>query len=73
MDILYTDVGGGPTGDTTILDQVGTTLKVVRVTPCQMRLLRRAGTHHVPFLQHPDWPDKLLLESHPEEAAAAPN
>ena len=37
--VLHTDVGGGPTGDTTTLDQVGTTLHLVRVTPNQMRAL----------------------------------
>ena len=52
--VLHTDVGGGPKGDTTTLDQVGTTLHLVRVTPNQIRALQRAGTHHVPFLQHPN-------------------
>ena len=63
MAILYT-VGGQPTGGTTTLDQVGTTLHLVRVTPSQMQVLQRAVTHHVPFLQHPDWPNKSLLEDH---------
>ena len=33
MTVLYTDIGGRPTGETTILDQVGTTLHLVRVKP----------------------------------------
>ena len=33
-------------------------------TPNQMRALQRVGTHHVPFLQHPEWLNKSLLESH---------
>ena len=67
--ILHTDVGGGPTGSTTTLDLVGTTLRLVRVTPNQMRALQRVGTHHVPFLQHPEWPNKSVLENHMRNAA----
>ena len=70
MAILHTDVGGGPTGEATILDQVGSTLHLVRVTPSQMRVLQQAGTNHVPFLQHPDWPSKSGLENHLRMAAA---
>ena len=66
--VLHTDVGGGPTGSTTTLDLVGTTLHLVRVTPNQMRVLQRVGTHHVTFLQHPEWPNKLVLESHMRSA-----
>ena len=62
-------MGGGPTGSITTLDLVGTTLHLVRVTPNQMRALQRVGTHHVPFLQHPEWPNKSLLESHMRSAA----
>ena len=69
MAVLHTDVGGGPTGSTTTLDLVGTTLHLVRVTPNQMRALQRVGTHHVPFLQHPEWPNKSVLESHMRNAA----
>ena len=36
LAVLHTDVGGGPTGGTTALDLVGTTLHLVRVTPNQM-------------------------------------
>ena len=68
--VLHTDVGGGPTGSTTTLDLVGTTPHLVRVTPNQMRALERVGTHHVPFLQHPEWPNKSVLESHMRNAAA---
>ena len=64
MAIPHTDVGGGPTGSTTTPDLVGTTLHLVRVTPNQMRPLQRVGTHHVPFLQHPEWPNKSVLENH---------
>ena len=67
--ILHTDVGGGPTGSTTTLDLVGTTPHLVRVTPNEMRALQRVGTHHVPFLQHPEWPNKSVLESHTRNAA----
>ena len=69
MAALHTDVGGGPTRSTTTLDLVSTTLHLVRVTPNQMRALQRVGTHHVPFLQHPEWPNKLVLESHMRSAA----
>ena len=69
LAILYTDVGGGPTGDATILEEVGTKLHQVRVTPSSMPVLQRAGTHHVFFLQHPDWPNKSLLENHLRKAA----
>ena len=62
-------MGGGPTGSTTSLDLVGTTLHPVRVTPNQMRALQRVGTHHVPFLQHLEWPNKSVLESHMRSAA----
>ena len=68
LAVLHTDVGGGPTGSTTTLDLVGTTLHLVRVTPNQMRALQRLGTHQVPFLQHPEWPNKSLLESHMRSA-----
>ena len=67
--VLHTDVGGGPTGGTTTLDLVGTTLHLVRVTQNQMRALQRVGTQHVPFLQHPEWPNKSVLESHMRNAA----
>ena len=70
MAVLHTDVGGGPTGSTTTLELMGTTLKLVRVTPSRMRALQRVGTHHVFFLQHPEWPDKSMLESHMRNAAA---
>ena len=63
LAVLHTDVGEGPTGSTTTLDLVGTTLHLVQVTPNQMRALQRVGTHHVSFLQHPEWPNKSLLES----------
>ena len=69
MAVLHTDVGGGPTGSTTTLDLVGTTLRIVRVTTNQMRALQRVGTHHVPFLQHPEWPNKSVLKSHIRSAA----
>jgi hypothetical protein len=69
LAVLHTDVGGGPTGSTTTLDLVGTTLHLVRVTPNQMKALQRVGTHHVPFLQHPEWPNKSLLENHMRSAA----
>ena len=52
--VLHTDVGGGHSGDTRTIDEVGTTLHLLRLRPNQMRALQRAGTHHVPFLQHPD-------------------
>ena len=67
--VLHTNVGGGPTKSTATLDLVGTTLHLVRVTPNQMRALQRVGTHHVPFLQHPEWPNKSVLESHMRSAA----
>ena len=67
--ILHTDVGGGPTWQATIHDQVGTTLHLLRVTPSQMRVLQQAGTHHVPFLQHPDWASKSILENRLRMAA----
>ena len=67
--VLRTDVGGGPTGSTTTLDLVGTTLHLVQVTPNQMRALQPVGTHHVPFLQHQEWPNKSVLESHMRNAA----
>ena len=69
LAVLHTDVGGGPTGSTTTLELVGTTLHLVRVTPNQMKALQRVGTHHVPFLQHPEWPNKSLLENHKRSAA----
>ena len=69
MEFLHTDVGGGLTGSTTTLDLVVNTLHLVRVTPNQMRALQREGTHHVPFLQHPEWPNKSVLENHMQNAA----
>ena len=69
LAVLHIDVGAGPTGSTTTLDLVGTTLHLVRVSPNQMRALQRVGTHHVPFLQHPEWPNKSLLESHMRSVA----
>ena len=69
MAVPHTVVGGGPTGSTTTLDLAGTSLHLVRVTPNQMRILQRVGTHHVPFLQHPEWPNKSVLESHMRNAA----
>ena len=62
-------MGGGPTGSTTTLDLVGTTLHLVRVTPNQMPALQRVGTHQVPFLQHSEWHNKSVLESHMRSAA----
>ena len=53
MAVQHTDVGGGPTGSTTTLDLVGTTLHLVRVTPTQMRARHRVGTHHVLFQSGP--------------------
>ena len=70
MAVPHTHVGGGPTGSTTTLNLVGTTLHLVRVTPNQMRALQRVGTQHVPSLQHPEWPNKSVLESHMRNAAA---
>ena len=69
MAILHTDGGGGSTGSITTLDLVDTTLHLVRVSPNQMRALQQVGTHHVPFLQHPEWPNKSVLESHMRNAA----
>ena len=40
----------------------GTTLHLVRLTKNQMRALQKVGTHYVPFLQHPEWPKKSVLE-----------
>ena len=70
MAFFYTDVGGGPTRNSTILEQVGTTLHLVRVTTSQMRFLQRGRTHHIPFLQHPDWPNKSLIGNHLQKATA---
>ena len=67
--VLHIDVGGGPTGSITTLDLVGTTLHLVRVTQDQVRALQQVGTHHVPFLQHPEWPNKSVLENHMRSAA----
>ena len=53
LAVLHTDVGEGPTGSTTTLGLVGTTLHLVRAIMNQMKALQRVGTHHVPFLQHP--------------------
>ena len=69
MVIVHTDVGGGPTGEATILEKLGTNLHLVSATPSQMRVLQQAGTHHVPFLQHPDWPSRLILENLQQMAA----
>ena len=69
LAVLHTDVGGGPTGSTTTLDLVGTTLHIVLVSRHQMRAHQRVDTHHLPFLQHPDWPNKSVLESHMRSAA----
>ena len=69
LAVLHTDEGGGPTGSTTTLDLVGTTLHLVQVIQNQMQALQRVGTHHVPFLQHPEWPNKSLLENHIRSAA----
>ena len=69
LTALHTDVGGGPTESTTTLDLVGTTLHLVRVTPNKMRALQRVGTHHVTFLQHLEWPNKSVHESHMRSAA----
>ena len=69
--ILHTDTSRGPTGEATILDQVGATLHLMRVTPNQMRVLQRAGTHHVSFLQHPGWPNESVPENHPGTVATA--
>ena len=69
LAVLHTNVGGGQTGSTTTLDLVDTTLQLVPVTPDQMRALQRVGTQHVPFLQHPEWPNKSVLESHMRSAA----
>ena len=69
MAVLHIDVGGGPTGSTTTLDLVGTTLPLIRVTPNQLRALQRVDTHHVPFLQHPEWRNKSVLESDMRSAA----
>ena len=69
LAVLHTDVGGGPTGSTTALNLMGTTLHLLRVIPNQMRALQRVGTHHVPFLKHPEWPNKSLLENHMRSAA----
>ena len=68
--VLHTDVVVGPTGSTTTLDLVEPPLHLVRVTPSQMRALQRVGTQHVPFLQHPEWPNKSVLERHMRNAAA---
>ena len=64
-------MGGGPTGEATVLNQVGTTLHLVRVTPNQVRVLQQAGTLHVPFLQHPDWRNKWVREGHLRTGATA--
>ena len=69
MAVLHIDVGERPSESTTTLDLVGTTLHLVRVTANQMRALQRVGTHHVPFLQHPEWPNKSVLETHMRSAA----
>ena len=69
LAVLHTDVGDGPAGSTTTLDLVGTTLHLVRVTPNQMQALQRVGTHHVPFQQHPEWPNKSVRENHMRNAA----
>ena len=69
LAVLHTDVGGGPTGSTTTLDLVGTTLILVQVNPNQMQALQQVGTHHVPFPQHLEWPNKSVLENHMRSAA----
>ena len=69
LAVLHTNVGGGPTGSTSTLDLVGTTVHLVLVTPNQMLALQRVGTQHVPFLQHPEWPNESLPKSHMRSAA----
>ena len=56
--------GPEPTGEATILDQVGTTPRLVRVRPTKIRAPQQAVTHQFIFLQHPNWPNKLVLENH---------
>ena len=48
--VLHTFMGGESTGEATVLEEVATTLHLVRMTPNQMRALHRAGTHQFPFL-----------------------
>ena len=36
-----------------------------------MRVLQQTGPHQVPFLQHPDWPNKSVLKNHLRMAATA--
>ena len=69
--ILNTDVGGGPCGESTILTMVGVNIHTVRVSQAQMNAVQQAGTQHVPFLQHPEWPHKAVLEAHLRQAARA--
>ena len=69
MAIVHTNVRGGPTGRPTTLDLVGTTLHLVRVTPNQMRPVQGVRTHHVPFVQHPEWPNKSVLDNHMQNEA----
>ena len=69
VEILHTDVGGGPTGSATTLELVGPTLHLGRVRPNQMGALQRVGTHHVLFLHQPEWPNKSVLENHMRDAA----
>ena len=68
--VLHTDVGRGPTGSTTTLDLVGTTVHLVRITRNQMPVVQPVGTHHVSFLQHPEWPNKSARERHMRNPAA---
>ena len=67
--VLHTDVGRRPKRSTTTLHVVGTTLHLVRVTPNQMLVLQRVGTHQVSFLHYPEWPNKSVLERHLRNAA----
>ena len=64
-------MGRGPAGEATILDQVGTTLHLLRETPDQIRDLQQVGTHHTLILQHPDWSNKSVLQNNIHTAATA--
>ena len=63
LAILHTDVGRGPTGEATILDHVGTSLHLVRVTPSQMRVLQQGGPITSAFWNPPIRPANFSVKA----------
>ena len=61
---MHTDVHRHPAGKVDTLRLVGATITIVYITPTQMKIMAKRGSHHALFLSDPHWPARRVFQAY---------